>query len=94
MVIAPITVIIDDYRREVTLTQEHIGTALATDRTVCLPAARAELINALNTGQPFVLAQPRSPYARAIAALAAGEPAARRSREGRRGFFARLLPAS
>jgi pilus assembly protein CpaE len=70
-----ITLVVEDHMPGITLTDEQMREALGLRRSVRLPAARVELINALNTGRPLVLEQPRSPYARALEKLA-GEGAA------------------
>lgn len=76
------------------LTEEQMREALGVPRSVRLPAARVELINALNAGRPLVLEQPRAPYSRALEKLAAEgvsapNPAVRPASRGV-GLFGRL----
>ena len=93
-----ITLVVEDHMPGITLSEEQMRDALGLRRSVKLPAARVELINALNTGRPLVLDQPRAAYSRALQRLAAGDavpavapavkPAARSA-----GLFRRLRPS-
>jgi pilus assembly protein CpaE len=94
-----LTLIVDDYHDEITLTEQQIAAAMGLTQSARLPAARASLVNALNRGKPLVLAEPRHPYARAVGKLA-GAPkkpapapvAAERRKVGR--FIGRLVPGA
>jgi pilus assembly protein CpaE len=66
-----ITLVVEDHAPGITLTEEQMREALGLRRSVRLPAARVELINALNTGRPLVLEQPRAAYTRVLEKLAA-----------------------
>jgi pilus assembly protein CpaE len=66
-----ITLVVEDHAPGITLTEEQMREALGLRRSVRLPAARVELINALNAGRPLVLEQPRAAYSRALEKLAA-----------------------
>jgi pilus assembly protein CpaE len=69
-----ITLIVDDYHDEITLTEQQIAAAMGLTQSARLPAARAALVNALNRGKPLVMAEPRHPYARAVGKIAGGTP--------------------
>lgn len=70
------TLVVEDHMPGIGLTEEQMRDALGVRRSVRLPAARVELVNALNAGRPLVLEQPRAPYSRALEKLAAeGVPA-------------------
>jgi pilus assembly protein CpaE len=95
-----VTLIVDDYHDEITLTEQQITAAMGLTHSARLPAARAALVNALNRGNPLVLAEPRHPYARAIAKIA-GTPKLLPSaivvperRKVTRRFFGRLAPGA
>jgi pilus assembly protein CpaE len=66
-----VTLVVEDHMPGIGLTEEQMREALGVRRSVRLPAARVELINALNAGRPLVLEQPRAPYSRAMEKLAA-----------------------
>lgn len=66
-----VTLVVEDHMPGIGLTEEQMREALGVRRSVRLPAARVELINALNAGRPLVLEQPRAPYSRALEKLAA-----------------------
>ena len=66
-----VTLVVEDHMPGIGLTEEQMREALGVPRSVRLPAARVELINALNAGRPLVLEQPRAPYSRALEKLAA-----------------------
>jgi pilus assembly protein CpaE len=94
-----VTVIVDDYHDEITLTEQQITAAMGLTHSARLPAARAALVNALNRGKPLVLAEPRHVYARAIGKLAgvAKKPpppivVPERRKMGR--FIGRLVPGA
>ncbi|MDR6294591.1 MULTISPECIES: AAA family ATPase [Inquilinus] len=89
-----ITLVVEDHAPGITLTEEQMREALGLRRSVRLPAARVELINALNAGRPLVLEQPRAAYSRALEKLAAEgaptlAPVARPTPRGS-GLFGRL----
>jgi pilus assembly protein CpaE len=67
---ARVTLVIDEYDPAIVLTDTQIKNALGLARVVQLPRARAALLNAANKGVPLVTDQPKSPYARALTALA------------------------
>ena len=67
-----ITLVVEDHMPGITLSEEQMRDALGLRRSVRLPAARVELINALNTGRPLVLDQPRAAYSRALRTLGGG----------------------
>ncbi|MGK9233427.1 hypothetical protein KXS07_18545 [Inquilinus limosus] len=90
-----VTLVIEDHMPGIGLTEEQMREALGLKRSVRLPAARVELVNALNAGRPLVLEQPRAQYSKALAKLAAegvAAPAAAASRPAPRGIglFGRL----
>jgi pilus assembly protein CpaE len=93
-----ITLVVEDHMPGITLSEEQMREALGLRRSVRLPAARVELLNALNTGRPLVLDQPRAAYSRALQRLATGDavpaavPAARPAARGA-GLFRRLRPS-
>lgn len=66
-----ITLVVEDHMPGISLTDEQMREALGLRRSVRLPAARVELVNALNAGRPLVLDQPRAAYSRALQTLAA-----------------------
>lgn len=78
--------VICDHQAEIGLTEKQMAATLELARTARLPAARADLLNGLNNGEPLAVRQPRSAYAQALARaveLSAGAhapagPAARR----------------
>jgi pilus assembly protein CpaE len=78
-----ITLIVDDFSPGIDLSPDQMLAALQLRRMIVLPEARDDLINGLNIGRPYVLAEPRSPYALAVQAAAdrqvAAAPARRRS---------------
>lgn len=89
-----VTLVVEDHMPGIGLTEEQMREALGVPRSVRLPAARVELINALNAGRPLVLEQPRAPYSRALEKLAAEgvsapNPAVRPASRGV-GLFGRL----
>jgi len=89
-----VTLVVEDHMPGIGLTEEQMREALGVPRSVRLPAARVELINALNAGRPLVLEQPRAPYSRALEKLAAEgvsapKPAVRPASRGV-GLFGRL----
>jgi pilus assembly protein CpaE len=89
-----ITLVVEEHAPAITLTEEQMREALGLRRSVRLPAARVELINALNAGRPLVLEQPRAAYSRALEKLAAEGlpvpiPAVRSALRGS-GLFGRL----
>jgi pilus assembly protein CpaE len=94
-----VTLIVDDYHDEITLTEQQITAAMGLTHSARLPAARAALVNALNRGKPLVLAEPRHPYTRAIGKIA-GVPKTppravivpERRKMGR--FMGRLVPGA
>lgn len=95
------TLVIDDYSNEIALDEAQMLTALGLRHAVRLPAARVELVNALNLGEPLALARPRSAWSRSVKRLAeqaAPAPQRRVAGEGagrRRGrLFGRLLPGA
>jgi pilus assembly protein CpaE len=69
-----VVLIIDEYDAAITLTSAQMLAALGLDHAIELPSARAELINGLNFGKPYILARPDTPYAAALR-LAAGDAA-------------------
>ncbi|MGF6232056.1 pilus assembly protein CpaE [Inquilinus ginsengisoli] len=93
-----ITLVVEDHMPGITLSEEQMRDALGLRRSVRLPAARVELINALNTGRPLVLDQPRAAYSRALERLAAGDPVpavvpAAKPAARSAGLFRRLRPS-
>jgi len=93
-----ITLVVEDHMPGITLSEEQMRDALGLRRSVRLPAARVELINALNTGRPLVLDQPRAAYSRALGRLAAGDPVpavvpAAKPAARSAGLFRRLRPS-
>jgi pilus assembly protein CpaE len=95
-----ITLVVEDHMPGITLSEEQMREALGLRRSVKLPAARVELINAHNAGRPLVLDQPRAAYCRALQPLAAGDavpavPAAVRPSPAKSGagLFRRLRPS-
>jgi pilus assembly protein CpaE len=64
--------VVCEYDNEIRLTNAQMASTLGIARSVKIPKARAALANALNKGEPLVLDQPRSPYAKALMALADG----------------------
>ncbi|MGI4880628.1 MAG: AAA family ATPase [Janthinobacterium lividum] len=67
-----IVLVVDDHDPAITLSPAQMLEALGLKRVISLPSARAELVNGLNYGRPYLLANPGSSYAAAIGA-AAGE---------------------
>lgn len=65
-VVRRVVLVIDEYNPAITLTPEQMLTALGLDRVISLPVSRAELVNGLNFGRPYILAKPTTPYALAI----------------------------
>ncbi|WP_395677155.1 CpaE family protein [Inquilinus sp.] len=97
-VLSRITLVVEDHMPGITLSEEQMREALGLRRSVKLPAARVELVNALNTGRPLVLDQPRAAYSRALERLAMGDTApvaaaAARPSERGAGLFRRLRPS-
>lgn len=98
-VLGRITLVVEDHMPGITLSEEQMREALGLRRSLKLPAARVELVNALNTGRPLVLDQPRAAYSRTLERLAADEalPAAAaapaRSPERGASLFRRLRPS-
>ncbi|WP_342235664.1 AAA family ATPase [Inquilinus sp. OTU3971] len=89
-----VTLVVEDHMPGIGLTEEQMREALGVRRSVRLPAARIELINALNAGRPLVLEQPRASYSRTLEKLAAegasaSSPTARSASRGI-GLFGRL----
>lgn len=77
-VAARISLVVPEYDPAIGLTDVQLRTTLGLGRSLRLPRARAALLNAANQGTPLVTAEPRHPYARAVAGLvAAPRPAAR-----------------
>lgn len=66
---ARVTLLIDEHDPAIALSDVQMRTTLGLSRCVCLPRARAALVNAANRGVPFVTEQPRAPYAKVLAEL-------------------------
>lgn len=79
--------VIDSYQDDIKLTDSQIQQTLGLKRASRIPAARTALFNALNTGVPIVIQQPKSGYARALMQLACPAPA----RAARSSIAQRLL---
>lgn len=88
-----ITLVVEDHMPGIALSEEQMREALGLRWSIRLPAARVELTNALNTGRPLVLDQPRAAYTRTLERLVAEDGAGAARRAPRRaGLFRRLRP--
>ncbi|WP_419816573.1 AAA family ATPase [Glacieibacterium sp.] len=77
-----IVLIVDDHDPAITLSPAQMLAALGLTRVISLPTARADHVNGLNFGRPYLLSHPASAYAQAINAAAGVTPAATAGRAG------------
>lgn len=91
-----ITLVIDDYNPDITLSEQQIATTMELKRSARIPTSRAALVNSLNRGRPLVMDEPRSAYTRALQKLAnisaKRPPAAAQAPRGFARAFTRLVP--
>ena len=69
-----VTLIVEDHDPAILLAPQQIARTLGLERVANLPAAQAAMANALNAGEPLVLAEPDSRYALAMSDLAGLAP--------------------
>jgi pilus assembly protein CpaE len=85
-----IALVVSNYDSDIRLTDAQMASTLGVTRSVRIPDARAALANAVNKGVPLVLDQPRSAYAKAMAAVAMVEDQSGGDRQPVGGLFRRL----
>src|SRR3546814_9432214 len=66
--------VVEDHDPAILLAPQQIARTLGLERVANLPAAQAAMANALNAGEPLVLAEPDSRYALAMSDLAGLAP--------------------
>lgn len=86
-----ITLVVDEYQREISLSHQQIMRALGLRHAVRIPYARPALIDALNKGVPLVIEDAGSPYTRAMRELMPQDAASKKSRVPGANFLRRLL---
>lgn len=67
---ARVVLTVEDHDPAILLSPRQMSETLGLNQIAVLPEARAAQANALNAGEPLVLANPASAYARAMASLA------------------------
>ncbi len=86
-----ITLVVDEYQREISLSDQQMARTLGLRHAVRVPYARAALLDSLNKGVPLVIEEATGAYARAMRALVPQSPIKKDSAPAAGGLLRRLL---